>query len=154
MKPVVFDGGSDEDRRQVLIVHDAYLDANARFDVGALARIWDDDPGNVFFNLNGHTYVGREHWFRLWDYYRGRLHTGRWEPDDVKIVIRGEVAVLTSHRLSPSRWIGTESPPPGFRDRPERRSRATMVLMRRAGDWKIVHVHFSEMSQEPRPGGI
>jgi ketosteroid isomerase-like protein len=154
MKPVVFDGGAEEERRQVLAVHDAYLDANASFDVDALARIWDDDPTDVFFNLNGHTYVGREHWFRLWDYYRDRLHTGRWEPDDVKVLIRGELAVVTSHRLSPSRWIGSESPPPGFRDRPERRSRATMVLRRRVGDWKIVHVHFSEMSQEPRPGGV
>ena len=154
MKPVVFDGGSEEERRRVLEVHDAYLDANATFDVGALARIWDDDPTDVFFNLNGHTYVGREQWFRLWDYYRDRLRTGRWEPDDVKVLIRGDLAVLTSHRLSPIKWIGSEPPPATFRDRPERRSRATMVMERRAGGWKITHVHFSEATQEPRPGGI
>ena len=57
MKPVVFDGGFEEERRQVLAVHDAYLDANASFDVGALARIWDDDPTDIFFNRKGHTYV-------------------------------------------------------------------------------------------------
>ena len=154
MNPVVFDGGSEEDRRRVLEVHDAYLDANATFDVQALARVWDDDPTDVFFNLNGHTYVGRDQWFRLWDHYRPRLRTGRWEPDDIKVLIRGDLAVLTSHRLSPIQWIGSEPAPATFRDRPERRSRATMVMVRRGAGWKIAHVHFSETSQEPRPGGI
>jgi ketosteroid isomerase-like protein len=154
MKPVVYDGGTGEERRQVLAAHDAYLDANSRFDVDALDPIWDDDPTDVFFNLNGHTYVGKAHWIRLWNHYRGRLHTGPWQADDLKVLIRGDMAVVTSHRLSPTRWVGSTPPPPGHTDKPERRSRATMVLLRRPGGWKIAHVHFSEASVEPRPGGV
>ena len=36
--------------------------------MGALSKR-NDDPTNVFFNMNGHTYVGLEHWTRLWQYY-------------------------------------------------------------------------------------
>ncbi len=57
---VVFDGGSEPDRARILAVHRAYLDANGRCDNEALRRVWSADPTNVFFNLNGHTYVGLE----------------------------------------------------------------------------------------------
>jgi ketosteroid isomerase-like protein len=29
-----------------------------------------------------------------------------------------------------------------------------MVFRKEAGDWRVVHVHFSEASTTPRPGGI
>ena len=56
--PIQFDGGSDADRKAVVGAHDAYLQANAAFDWPALKPIWSDDPSSVFFNMNGHTYVG------------------------------------------------------------------------------------------------
>lgn len=152
--PVVFDGGADADRTRVLEVHQAYLDANASFDGAALRTIWSDDATNVFFNLNGHTYVGLDHWLRLWDHYRIRLGTGTWTPEDVKVVIRGDMAVVTCHRHSPTAWIGQGPTPAGYTEDPDRRSRSTMVLVRERGDWKAVHAHFSEMSRGPRPGGI
>src|ERR1051325_7484342 len=70
---VVFDGGSDADRVQVLDALHAYLTANATFDWKTLAGLWSHDPRNVFFNMNGHTYVGLEHWTKLWQYYHDRL---------------------------------------------------------------------------------
>ena len=33
-------------------------------------------------------------------------------------------------------------------------SRSTMVFRKEAGDWRVIHVHFSEASTAPRPGGI
>jgi ketosteroid isomerase-like protein len=33
-------------------------------------------------------------------------------------------------------------------------SRSTMIFRRENGEWRVVHVHFSEGSVEPRPGGI
>jgi len=56
--PIHFDGGADADHKAILAAHDGYLRANATFDWPALKPIWSDDPTNVFFNMNGHTYVG------------------------------------------------------------------------------------------------
>jgi len=59
-------GGSEADRSRVLERVHEYLEANASFDWGQLQEIWSGAPEAVFFNLNGHTYKGREHWTRLW----------------------------------------------------------------------------------------
>ena len=54
-------GGSETDRQRLLERLHEYLDANARFDWEALQGVWSSAPEGVFFNLNGHTYRGREH---------------------------------------------------------------------------------------------
>src|SRR5256885_7095277 len=96
------DGGSATDRARILEVHRAYLDANSTFDWKALRPIWSDDPTNVFFNMNGHTYVGLEHWSRLWQYYAQHKESGWWEPFDVKVIVRHDMAVGTCHRQTTS----------------------------------------------------
>src|SRR2546429_8558473 len=100
------DGGSATDRARILEVHRAYLDANSTFDWKALRPIWSDDPTNVFFNMNGHTYVGLEHWTRLWQYYGERLEAGQWGPFDVKVIVRGDLGRGAVPRQ-------TENPPAG-----------------------------------------
>src|SRR6516162_4318892 len=55
-------GGSEADRSRVLERVHEYLEANAGFDWGRLQDIWSGAPEAVFFNLNGHTYKGREQW--------------------------------------------------------------------------------------------
>lgn len=151
---VRFDGGSPADRQRVLEVHQAYLDANATFDWRALRSVWSGGPSNVFFNMNGHTYVGLEHWTRLWQYYGERLETGQWEPFDVSVIIRGDLALVTCHRRTRTRWKGPESERPANQADRAFVSRSTMELAKEQGDWKTVHVHFSEASSGPRPGGI
>jgi ketosteroid isomerase-like protein len=144
---VRFDGGSEADLARILEAHEAYLTANASYDWEALRPIWSADPGNVFFNMNGHTYVGLEHWTRLWRYYREHKESGWWEPFDVKVIVRGDMAVVTCHRKTSTRWKD------GSEDR-SFVSRSTMVLVREHGDWKTVHAHFSEGRDGPRPGGV
>jgi hypothetical protein len=151
---IVFDGGSEADRRRVLELQQAYLDANATFDWIALDRIWSHDPASVFFNMNGHTYVGLAHWTALWQYYHERLETGQWEPYDVKVAIRGEMAVVTCHRRTRRKWKGAEAERPPEHVDKSFISRSTMVMVKEGGDWKTIHVHFSEASPGPRPGGI
>jgi len=68
-------GGSAADRHRLLQRMDEYLDANARFDWEKLQGIWSGTLEAVFFNLNGHTYKGREQWTRLW--LRSFRDTGR-----------------------------------------------------------------------------
>ena len=150
-----FDGGSEADRKRILEVHDAYLHANASYDWRALGAIWSDDPTNVFFNMNGHTYVGLEHWSRLWQYYGRHKDSGWWEPFDVKVIVRGDLAVVTCHRRTTTRWkpSSRERPATGHEDK-SFVSRSTMVLVREHGDWKTVHAHFSEGRDTARPGDV
>jgi ketosteroid isomerase-like protein len=148
------ESGSEADKNRILEIHDAYLHANASYDWPALRAIWSDDPTTVFFNMNGHTYVGLEHWSRLWQYYGRVKASGWWEPFDVKVIVRGDMAVVTCHRKTTTRWTG----PPAERDAGHEDksfvSRSTMVLMREGGDWKTMHVHFSEGRDTPRPGDV
>ena len=147
-------GGTEADRRRLLERLDAYLDANARFDWEKLQDIWSGAPEAVFFNLNGHTYRGREHWTRLWQYYRDNVRSGYWSPTDVGGVVSGDLAVLWCHRRTSSQWVGTSPPQASRRYGVEFTSRSTMVFRKEAGDWRVVHVHFSPASDEPRPGGV
>jgi ketosteroid isomerase-like protein len=45
-------------------------------------------------------------------------------------------------------------PPAARRDGSDFMSRSTMVFRKEDGDWRVVHVHFSEASTAPRPGGV
>ena len=149
-------GGSESDRKSVLEQQRAYLDANSKFDWEALRdRIWSDAPEATFFNLNGHTYNGRDHWIELWQYYKQHMATGEWVPYDIGGVIGSDVAVLWCHRKTKLRWTGSD-PRPGDKRHEDKDfvSRSTMVFRKQNGGWRVVHVHFSEASSEPRPGGI
>jgi ketosteroid isomerase-like protein len=146
-------GGSAEDRRRILERLDEYLDANGRFDWEKLQDIWSGAPEAVFFNLNGHTYAGREHWTRLWQYYQDNVRSGYWRPFDVGGVVSNDLAVVWCHRHTRSEWVGSD-PRPSRPYGAEFVSRSTMVFRQEAGDWRVVHVHFSPASTAPRPGGI
>ena len=149
-------GGSESDRKRVLEQQRAYLDANSKFDWEALRdKIWSDAPEATFFNLNGHTYNGRDHWIELWQYYKQHMATGEWVPYDIGGAIGSDVAVVWCHRKTKLRWIGSD-PRPGDKRHEDKDfvSRSTMVFRKQNGGWRVVHVHFSEASSEQRPGGI
>ena len=69
-------------------------------------------------------------------------------------MVRGDMAVITCHRLSPVKWVGPEHEPRTYQENPRRHSRSTMVFAREGGEWRVVHTHFSEASSDARPGGI
>ncbi len=147
-------GGSEADRSRVLERVHEYLEANASFDWGQLQDIWSGAPEAVFFNLNGHTYKGREQWTRLWQFYQPNVRSGYWTPFDLGGVVSNDLAVVWCERHTQSEWIGRDPPPQARRYGVSFISRSTMVFRKEAGDWRVVHVHFSEASTAPRPGGI
>ena len=147
-------GGSPKDRRRLLERMDEYLDVNARFDWVKLQDIWSGAPEAVFFNLNGHTYEGREHWTRLWQFYQDNVASSYWTPFDIGGVVSDDIAILWCHRHTRSDWVGSEPPPAARRYGSEHVTRSTMVFRKEDGDWRVVHVHFSEASTTPRPGGV
>ena len=55
-------GGSEADRKEILRLHEKYIDVNTRFDWENLQPIFSPAPEATYFNLNGHTYKGRDHW--------------------------------------------------------------------------------------------
>lgn len=147
-------GGSPADRGRLLERLHEYLDANARFDWETLQDLWSGAPEGVFFNLNGHTYKGREHWTRLWQFYQQNVASSYWTPFDIGGVVSGDLAVVWCHRHTKSDWVGSEPPPAPRRYGAEHITRSTMVFHKEDGDWRVVHVHFSEAATTPRPGGV
>src|SRR5919198_5670806 len=102
-------GGSQRDREQILKLHADYIDANSRFDWQKLEPIWSEAPEALFFNLNGHTYSGREHWFRLWKFYGQNVASSYWTPFDIGGVAPNDLAVGFRPRAPRRRW---PRPPP------------------------------------------
>jgi len=131
-------GGSQRDREQLLKLHADYIDANARFDRQKLDPIWSKAPEAVFFNLNGHTYEGRDHWFKLWEFYGKNVQSSYWTPFDVGGVVSDDMAVIWCHRHSQRNWVGTVAAPP--RDihyqGQDFVSRSTMVFHKENGQWQ------------------
>lgn len=148
-------GGSDEDRKEILRLHEAYLDVNARFDWQNLQPLFSPAPEATFFNLNGHTYNGREHWTRLWKFYGANVQSSYWAPYDIGGAVTGDLAVVWCHRKTRRRWTGKEPPVRDLKyDDSEFVSRSTMVFRKEDGQWRVIHAHFSPGESGPRPGGV
>jgi hypothetical protein len=148
-------GGTEADREAVLAKHELYLQANASFDWDTLRdRIWSRSPDSMFFNMNGRTYIGADHWIRLWQYYKDHFVSGYWTPFDIGGEIGSELAVIWCHRHTKRRWSGEDRPEDGVHTDRDYLSRSTMVFRREDGDWRCTHVHFSEVVDGERPGGI
>ncbi len=143
-EPPFFQGGSDADQAALLALYYRFRLINDALDGEALTTIWDPDPQNVFFNSNGHTYYGLQDWLALWDHYRPRLRvvkpggSGR-----IRIFIRGDMGLIVDDHSGHARtreWIESRSRPATVDNAC---SRVTMACLRHAGEWKVVHAHFS-----------
>ena len=55
--------------------------------------------------MNGHTYKGREHWTRLWQFYQPNVRSGYWTPFDLGGVVSNDLAVVWCERQTQSEWI-------------------------------------------------
>ena len=148
-------GGSEADRATLLRLHHEYLIANTTYDWQALQPIFSAAPEAVFFNLNGHTYIGRDHWTRLWQFYGPNVASNYWTPFDLGGVIGADMATIWCHRRTRRQWRGSTPPPRDFHyANDEFISRSTMIFRRENGQWRVMHVHFSEATDTPRPGGV
>src|SRR5260370_8081223 len=105
-------GGSEADRRKLLELHEEYLVAKGKIYGPGIKHMWSEEPHAAFFNLNGHTYRGAEHWRRLWEFYIKNVKGSYWTPFDIGGEIRGCMAVLWCHRHSQRNWVGTAAAPP------------------------------------------
>ena len=148
-------GGTAEDREAILTLHAQYLDVNTRFDWEHLQPLFSPAPEATFFNLNGHTYNGRDHWTRLWQFYGQHVQSSYWTPFDIGGVVTGDLAVVWCHRHTRRQWTGTEPPPRDLHyNNTAFISRSSMVFRKEEGQWRVVHAHFSPADAGPRPGGI
>lgn len=155
MLDITWIGGSETDREEVASQFDAYLVANSKFDWHHLDSVFSDEPWATYFNLNGHTYNGKEHWTKLWKYYVNQQTTGYWTPFDITGLISGDLATVWCHRNTRSDWFGSDQPMSKRENAKPFVSRSTMIFHREDGTWRCVHVHFSEgKAGEPRPGDI
>ena len=122
-------GGTEEDRKEILQLHERYIDVNTRFDWEGLTPIYSPSSEATYFNLNGHTYNGRDHWISLWKFYGQNVASTYWTPFDIGGDVTGEVAVVWCHRKTRRQWTGKEPPPRNINyDNTEFISRSTMVF--------------------------
>ena len=148
-------GGSEDDRKQLLELHEQYLVANGTFDWPAIEPLWSRQPHATFFNLNGHTYRGAAHWSRLWAFYVKNVQGSYWTPYDIGGEIDGDMAVIWCHRHCRRNWTGAGKPPRDIHYQGEEfMSRSTMVFHKEDGAWRVVHAHFSVGDTGERPGGV
>jgi len=148
-------GGSAADRARILELHETYIDVNSRFDWEHLEPIWSAAPEALYFNLNGHTYRGRDHWIRLWKYYGRNVDSSYWTPYDMGGVVSDDLATIWCHRTTRRNWVGDEPPTEQIHYGGDAFvSRSTMVFRKEDGAWRVVHAHFSPASAAARPGGI
>lgn len=87
-------GGSAKDRAEISALHERYIDVNARFGWENLQPVFSAAPEATYFNLNGHTYRGREHWTRLWKFYGRNVQSSYWTPYDIGGVVTDHVGVV------------------------------------------------------------
>jgi hypothetical protein len=148
-------GGTEDDRKRIMQLHADYIDVNARFDWRKLEPIWSPAPEATFFNLNGHTYNGRDHWIRLWKFYGQNVNSSYWTPFDIGGIVSDDMATLWCHRRTRRNWTGDAPPPEDIHyDGQAFITRSTMVFRKEGGEWRVVHAHFSEASAADRPGGV
>jgi ketosteroid isomerase-like protein len=148
-------GGSEADRKKLLQLLDDYIEANEHFDWQRLAPIWSEQPEATFFNLNGHTYNGGDHWRRLWAFYKENVKGSYWTPFDIGGVVTDDMAVIWCHRDTRRNWVGKDRPPRDIHYQGDKFvTRSTMVFHKEGRAWRVVHAHFSEADSGPRPGGI
>jgi hypothetical protein len=148
-------GGTDADRKEILNLHERYLDLNARFDWQSLEAIFSPAPEATYFNLNGHTYNGRDHWLRLWRFYGQNVRSAYWTPYDMGGTVADDLAVVWCHRQTQRQWTGNRPPTRDLNyDNTQFVSRSTMVFRKEDGAWRVVHAHFSPGDPGPRPGEI
>lgn len=148
-------GGSAADHAAILELHERYIDVNTRFDWRTLEPLFSPAPEATYFNLNGHTYNGRDHWIALWKFYGQNVQSSYWTPYDIGGVVDGNIAVVWCHRKTRRQWTGSTPPPRDLHyDNTEFVSRSTMVFRKEEGTWRVVHAHFSPADGGARPGGV
>jgi ketosteroid isomerase-like protein len=135
--------GSEQDRKDIITIHRAYLDANTNnLNAAELRKIWSNHPSCVFFNGTGYNYYGIDDWLKLWEYYRPRVKIVEpWQSSDVRLIGDGRMAVVTSIRNASGQWTGEGQPPDWTLKR--WKSRCTEVFSKDDGQWKCVHIHIS-----------
>jgi hypothetical protein len=150
--PPIFDGGTDEERRELLDLYYRFLRANDALDIPALRTLWSHDPRNIYFNTNGYAYHGLADWENIWRHYAGRLTLERPSPSgQIRLTIRDGMALLTDDHLGRFRGYvqGQEEPDIAFGQQPY--VRVTSVYLKEDGEWRVIHAHFSSGNVGPRP---
>lgn len=145
---VHYDGGTEQERADVLEAFQAFWRANNTLDIPALRKIWLDRDDTVYFNSNGFTYNGFQDWLGIWRYYGPRFRLVKEATlGDVHVIIRGEMAVVMDgavDRLFEVTSDDVDGPP--IASHPV--MRATMVFLRTEGKWMCVHAHYSPAAIE------
>jgi hypothetical protein len=110
--PPVFDGGTPQDHADLLRLYFDLRLANDGLDNDALRKIWNPDPGRIYFNTNGHAYHGLEDWLSIWDTTHASAAREAGRVRHHPHAVRGDLALITDDRVGRYwKWMGQEVEP-------------------------------------------
>ncbi len=120
---------SDKDAQAILAVERSAFERWAKGDLNGFLDASDSDV-DYFDPFLEARLDGLPALRALYDKAQGKVHVDRWEMVNPKVVVSGDMGVLTFNFVSYSkgrtvRWNTTE------------------VYRRKSGQWKIVHTHWS-----------
>lgn len=144
---VHYDGGTDQERADLLEAFQAFWSANNQLDIPALKKIWLDSNEVVYFNSNGFNYHGFQDWLGIWRYYGPRFNMVKEATlSDVHMIIRDGMAVVMDGGVDRLFEVTSEVDGPPIASHPV--MRATMVYLQVADKWMCVHAHYSPAAIE------
>jgi ketosteroid isomerase-like protein len=147
-----FDGGSPAEQQELLEAFQQFWITNDALEIPALKKLWRDRDNYVYFNSNGFTYRGFQDWLGIWRYYGPRFRAAsQVKLGNVKVMINGDMAVITDDRIQIHRESKVDEEILGRKLTGRPVMRATMVYTREEDGWKVVHAHYSPNETGERP---
>lgn len=155
--------GPTEDVEAIRQAHRDWWAGNHLVDIERCARNFA--PETLMFNLNGHIYYGLDEMRKAWEYYTAVLKIDVVQLWDYRILVEGDLAVITCEGVFPTKqsgdegWAASNLEIGGKDDVPVGiRFRETSYARRDDGHgnpvWKLWHFHCSPSApaDEARPG--
>lgn len=115
---------------------DEFCAAMVAGDLSIVDRIFDQDPSNIYYDINEGPMVGTQRLKRIWQAATRNLRLTSFQfNDDLRIDIHND------HALQTGTWTQTQVQEDGS-TRPIE-GRATILWTKKNGGWKVYHYHGS-----------
>lgn len=142
----------EEDRQEVIRIHEAWWKANDTLDIPAMKPLIPEGDNFLMFNLNGQPYIGVDGHVRIWEFLTGKYEYP--EPLKVEIMdmdVQGDLAWIACEAQGRIRFLSEEANFETVEDSASesRASRTTEIFKRDDGqgnpEWRLWHFHCSAL---------
>lgn len=119
-----------------------FTEAIVSKDLSILDQVFEQDPANIYYDINEGPLNGFERLKRVWTAATTNYSITRFDfSDDMKVEVAADQAVQTGT------WVQTQVNKTG--QSREIKGRATVLWRKRAGQWRVWHYHASITPARP-----